>query len=231
MIAANTLIYQASIKSIEKLRSNKEVSCLFDKLNEFGDLILVGGAIRDFTFLNSPRDIDLIIDTDRVDLESVFYNFSYYRNRFGGYKVTIGSIEFDVWSINNNWVFKQGILPARFDNISKGTFFNFDALVFNISTSELDADIFIESIKDNVLDITLNDDYISQNPTPEVNVMRALTIRKQWGLNFSRRVGDYIQEWYEKNESPFETLKKAEYKHYRMNRLLKDDLFFNDIRD
>lgn len=92
---------------------------------------------------------------------------------FGGYKVFLDNIEFDIWGIYNNWAFKENILGTQFENISKGTFYNFDALALNINTSSLDAEVFVESMKDKILDITLEDEFVEQNPTPEVNIVRA----------------------------------------------------------
>lgn len=223
---ATSLIHHLALDGINKLKQeNPEVSNLFNSLNKFGDLILVGGAIRDFAFLKPPRDIDIIIDSENSNFDEVLKDFEHSKNRFGGYKVLIDNIEFDIWGINHNWAFKEKILDTQFENISKGTFYNFDALALNINTSNLDAEVFVESMKEKVLDITLEDAYIEQNPTPEVNIVRAFIIHKYWGLHFSNKVVNYIQEWSKGNASPLDTLAKAELKHYGSNRLIKEDYF------
>ncbi|ASA19533.1 hypothetical protein [Paenibacillus donghaensis] len=197
-----------------------EVSDLFNCLNTLGDVIIVGGALRDFAFKDSPpRDIDLIIDNQNKnelenELENVFKKFDFRRNRFGGYKVVVNNLDFDIWSIYDNWAFKEGIHNSSFSNISKGTFYNFDAIAFNMTTHELDADIFIQSLSEKLLDITLEDNFISMNPTPEINVLRAFKIRECWGLEFSEKVQNYISAWYSVTSEPEEKLKKAELKHY-----------------
>lgn len=221
-----SLIQHLALDGIRRLKQeDTQIATLFNNLNQFGDLILVGGAIRDFAYLRTPRDIDIIVDSKESDFDDALKSFENRKNRFGGYKVFLDEIEFDIWGINHNWAFKEKILDTQFENISKGTFYNFDALAFNINTSNLDADVFVKSMKEKTLEITLQDEYIEQNPTPEVNIVRAFIIHKYWGLRFSNKVINYITEWSEKTDTPVETLAKAELKHYGSNRLIKEDYF------
>jgi len=215
-VIKNELIFNNSLQRIDKLKcESKEIEDLFDALSKIGDIIIVGGALRDFALDDAPRDIDIIIDSDSPeDFNDALKEFDCYRNRFGGYKLIISSIEFDIWSINDNWAFKEGIHNSKFSNISKGTFYNFDAIALNLTTLQLDADIFIQTLNNKMLDITLEEDFIPLNPTPEVNIVRAFNIREEWGLNFSNRVSRYISEWFETTASPYEVLQKAELKHY-----------------
>jgi hypothetical protein len=227
MMIGTSLIHQLAVQGIRRLKQDDiQVAFLFNNLNQFGDLILVGGAVRDFAFFRNPRDIDIIVNSKVSDFDEVLKDFKYTKNRFGGYKVYLDNIEIDIWGINNNWAFKEKILDTQFENISKGTFYNFDALALNINTFNIDAEVFVESIKEKVLDITLEDEYVSKNPTPEVNVLRAFIIHKYWGLRFSDKVIDYIQEWSRKTSNPVDTLAKTELKHYGLNRLKKEDYFF-----
>ncbi|ULO07040.1 hypothetical protein H1230_29550 [Paenibacillus sp. 19GGS1-52] len=209
------------------MNESTEVLNLFNCLNKVGDIIIVGGALRDFAFKDSPRDIDIIIDNNNTrEFENVFKEFDFCKNRFGGYKISLNNIDFDIWSICDNWAFKEGIHNSNFSNISKGTFYNFDAIAFNMTTHELDADIFIQSLSENLLDITLEENFIPMNPTPEINVLRAFRIREVWGLDFSEKVYNYISNWYTVTPKPEEKLKKAELKHYgEINNNRKYELF------
>ncbi|MDR4938796.1 hypothetical protein RGU11_20650 [Rossellomorea marisflavi] len=223
---ATSLIHNLALDGIQRLQQEDiQITTLLSNLNQLGDLILVGGAIRDFAFLKSPRDIDIIIDSEESNFDEAVKRFNYRKNRFGGYKVFLDNVEFDIWGIKHNWAFKEKILDTQFKNISKGTFYNFDALALNISTSDLDADVFVESMKEKVLDITLKDEYIEQNPSPEVNIVRAFIIHKYWGLSFSNKVMNYISNWSNKMDAPVDILRKAELKHYGSNRLIKEDYF------
>ncbi|WP_370772815.1 hypothetical protein [Clostridium sp.] len=45
---------------------SKEIKNLLESLKKYGELILLGGAIRDILIKDdNPRDIDLIIDTNK----------------------------------------------------------------------------------------------------------------------------------------------------------------------
>ncbi|WP_044481518.1 hypothetical protein [Paenibacillus antibioticophila] len=210
------LIAENTLKRIGILKDQSfKIFELFRCLSEAGDIIIVGGALRNFAFENVPRDIDIIIDDcSRDELDDKLKEFDYQKNRFGGYKIKVDNIEFDIWSIYDNWAFKEGIHSSTFSNISKSTFFNFDAIAFNISTSELDADTFVHAFDTNLLDITLEDDFVPLNPTPEVNVMRAFHIHNEWGLEFSDKVKDYVSEWFLNTSDPYDKLHEAELKHY-----------------
>lgn len=224
MTIATSLIYRSAIDGMEKLKQeNPSLITLFDNLNDHGDLILIGGAVRDFAYQKAPRDLDIIVNSKSSNLDKAFDNFNYRKNRFDGYKVIVNEVELDIWSIQNNWAFREKILKARVDNIPKGTFYNFDSISINLNTADVYADNFIESIKDRKLDITLRDDYIALNPTPEVNIMRALVIKKYWGLSFSNKVINYINDWLNKVDSPYELLTKAEIKHYGNRKLSFED--------
>ncbi|AMR05752.1 hypothetical protein [Bacillus thuringiensis] len=224
MTIATSLINKAAIDGIKRLQQdNPSISTLFNNLNEYGELILIGGAVRDFTYQKSPRDFDIIVNSNLTNFDKAFEGYNYRKNRFDGYKIFINDIELDIWSIQNNWAFKEKILKTRVDNITKGTFYNFDAISINLNTSDVYAENFIESIKEKVLDITLEDDYIPLNPSPEVNIMRALVIKKYWGLNFSKKVNNYIHNWLTEVDSPYDLLIKTEIKHYGNRKLTIED--------
>ncbi|RIU93442.1 hypothetical protein [Oceanobacillus picturae] len=224
MAIATSLINRATIDGVKKLeKCNPPVSRLFDNLSEYGDLILVGGAVRDFAYQRKPRDLDIIVDSDFESFDNALKNFTYKKNRFDGYKVLINDLELDIWSIQNNWAFREKILKPNVKNIPQGAFYNFDSISINLNTGDVYADDFIKSIRERKLDITLNEDYISLNPSPEVNIVRAFVIKKYWGLNFSNKVSYYINEWLSKVEKPYELLKNAEVKHYGFKKLNNED--------
>ncbi|MDH4617376.1 hypothetical protein [Brevibacillus sp. AY1] len=223
MVTASQL-QKRTIDNLMKFRTgNQQVACLFNNLSEYGDLILVGGAIRDYAHKTLPRDIDIIVDSKISNFDEVLDSYCYRRNRFGGYKVFLENIELDIWGISNNWAFRENILDAKFENISKGSFYNFDSLALNLKTSYLDADIFIQAIREKLLDIIIEDKYINLNPTPEVNIVRAFIIRKYWELDFSNRVVDYITKWFSQYNNPIDILIEAEIKHYGKARLTSED--------
>lgn len=210
---------------INNLRqTNLDVNLLLMNLEKFGDLILLGGAIRDIAIFNkNPRDYDIIVDSFSESLEKALQGFTYSVNRFGGYKLQISHYEFDIWSIKNNWAFREKLLETKAENIIKGTFYNVDSLIIKLNDNYYDFDYFNEAIESNKLDIVLEDDVIELNPTPEINVVRALWLKKQWNLDFSDRVKDYIYKWRLRTENPYTALKDAEMKHFGTLSMLNNE--------
>lgn len=209
---------------VKVLREDSEINTIFCRLEEYGHLILIGGAIRDIAVYNrQPRDYDIIVNTDCENFDEVFEGFEFTKNRFGGYKIYINTFEFDVWSIKNNWAFKNNILEAKVENIVESTFYNIDSVHLNLNNGDWDGKYFIEALNENVLDIVLDDDYISLNPTPEINIVRAIVFKKLWGLHFSSKVENYILNWAKTTLDPVKELKNAEVKHYGQNKKLTEE--------
>ncbi|WP_243356679.1 nucleotidyltransferase family protein [Bacillus litorisediminis] len=214
----------STLDGINQLKEkNRELSVLLDNLSTFGNLVLVGGAIRDYSYNKTPRDLDIIIESKYSDFDEILNCFNTRKNRFGGYKIFLDELEIDLWSFSKNWAFQNKLLDPKFENITKGSFYNFDALAININTKEIDVSVFIDSLRENELDITLDEEYIELNPTPEINIMRACYINKYWGLELSNKVLKYIKNWVDKINDPVELLTRAEIKHYGKKRINEED--------
>ena len=201
-----------------KRRQSLIIDDLFSELGKRGNIIIIGGAVRDLIISDcEPRDIDLIIDTDiKLDfLLDKFKNVS--KNRFGGYKLNLNGLEFDIWSINDHWAFKQEILEKSFKNIEHSTFLNFDSLFINLTTRKGCIDIFNKCILDKFLDITLPEKYIYMNPSVEINILRMFVIEQHWNLTFSENIDNYILSWLKNQRNPVESLWEAQKKHYKHN--------------
>lgn len=198
-----------------KRSNNYGFDLLMKTLEQKGDVIVIGGVIRDIIINKcEPRDIDLIVDTEELD--EIMRNFEFVsKNRFGGYKLNINGLEIDVWSIDNHWAFKEKILKKSFENIEYSTFLNFDSAFYSVTRDIGCADVFNESMSNSYLDITLEDEYIYKNPSVATNIIKMFSIKEQWGLNFSDKVDDYISMWVTQQNRPLETLYIAREKHYK----------------
>jgi len=222
-------INQSHIETVRDYVSNlrmtdEQVDRLLSNLERYGDLILIGGAVRDLAFnKRQPRDFDIIINTDCLNLDDAFSGFTFSNNRFGGYKLFLNEIEFDVWSIGNNWAFKEKILKLSFQNLTQGTFYNIDSIVLNLTNGDWEAKNFIDAIENRILDIVLDEYQTKLNPTPEINIVRALVLQRQYNLDFSPRVVQYIRQWLSTTQKPLNDIKKASTKHYRRKNYISND--------
>ncbi|MEK3883688.1 hypothetical protein [Paenibacillus sp. PL2-23] len=204
---------------INELREQENIDNFFSNLERYGDIILIGGSIRDIALNGKkPRDIDIIVDTDKESLDDAFVGIQHVRNRFGGYKAVYMEQEFDIWTLANNWAFKSKILDAKVENIPQGCFYNLDSAYFNVTTGKGYADYFESAIYGRRLDIMLEDQYVPSNPFPEVNVIRAIVLRKQYDVSYSNRVRSYIKKWFCEVDNPILELQKAQLKHYKSSR-------------
>lgn len=211
---------------------NSDIKSVFVSLEELGDLIIIGGAIRDIGVMNiNPRDIDIIIDTDYGEvLESIFKGYRYTRNRFGGFKLLLDKMELDIWSIDNNWAFKNKFLETKAEKIKDGIFYNIDSIVLNLSKDYYEAFYFNEAVRNKKLDIILDEKLISKNPSKSTNILRAFLLKEKYDLDFSERLVEYILEWVNNSSYPFLEIKKAYEKHYRKSfdsKSIYDDFYEN----
>lgn len=201
-----------------------EFDFLINNLEEFGELILVGGAIRDIVLKNqAPRDLDIIVDTDDTNLEDAFCGVKYKKNRFGGYKIIFDFIEIDIWSIRNNWAFKEGHLEHSINNLQKGAFFNIDSVFVNLNNGDFLASFFDEAIKNRCLDIVLPEHLINCNPYAELNVVRSFLLQKAWDLEFSSNLEKYLHTWFFTESNPKEKMRFAEERHFGCRKLSESD--------
>ena len=221
----NRDFYRINEYFYEIKQKSDQIDKLINSLSGIGDIIIVGGTIRDLLIKGeTPRDIDLIIDTG-VDLEIIFSEYNNcLKNRFGGYKLKIDNIEFDIWSIDNHWAFKEKILRKNISNLKYSTFLNFDALFYNLSKQQIDSDIFNQCILNNMLEITLNEEFIDLNPSKEINILRMIIIRDEWELILSNKCTNYIAKWIDTSKDYIYDLYEAQLKHYKYEKLSKDKI-------
>ncbi len=164
-----------------------------------GTAYVVGGFLRDLANHKEPRDLDIILKISSgmiADLLSSSH-LNYKLNRFGGAKIYFDNFQVDLWSIENNWSFKNKLVKINeqyiVDNIAVGCFYNFDSLVINVHSLELCTKFYNECIANRTLDILQkNDNYKKLNPTIEANILRAFYLHEKFGLQYSANCKDYL---------------------------------------
>src|SRR5574338_211336 len=68
---------------------------------------IFGGAVRDWWLNKTPKDIDIVIDTEYF--QDVISCFSSPKdNAFGGYVFEIDGVVFDIWNFQDSYAFKHG---------------------------------------------------------------------------------------------------------------------------
>ena len=89
---------------------------IFKKLELAGNVILIGGVLREFLDhrkIQNLRDIDIIVDVKSESQWSrVIEEYSLRTNRFGGHKIFCEGLLVDVWRIEQTWAFREKIISC-----------------------------------------------------------------------------------------------------------------------
>lgn len=164
-----------------------------------GTAYLIGGYFRDFLLKRKSRDLDIIVDLPHPELIEKIINsgIHYEINRHKGIKLKLENIEIDIWSLENNWAFREKLVKLNQDDkllsIVKGCFYNYDALAINLHTFNFNIQYFNEFVSMGTLDILQEKVlYKKLNPTIEANILRAFYIQKTTGAKFSDNTKQYL---------------------------------------
>ena len=183
-----TLLYEESnLKSV-----------LFQILIE-GTAYLIGGYVRDALENRVSRDLDIVVDIPNERLREIVdgENCEKHFNRIGGAKLILNSINVDIWSFDNNWAFKNKLVKLnekeKLNSLAKGCFYNYDALVVNVSNFSYHIRYYENFVEKKELDILQKRVvYKNLNPTLEANILRALFLKKEFGISYTEHLKDYI---------------------------------------
>lgn len=225
------------------LNNNFAFRLFLNEIFVYGSAYIVGGFLRDVINNKESRDIDMIVDLEHNKLIEIINNSSilYGINRHNGIKINFGYFQVDLWSIENNWAFKNKLVKLneekKLDSIAKGCFYNFDSLVINVHTLNMNIRHYSSFNDTNELDILQRKPlYKILNPTKEANILRAFFLRKAYNVTYSENAKQYILskilELKDKSINPIAALirKKSEYPKYDSTLSATEiELFINEI--
>ena len=196
-----------------------------EEISNVGELLFFGGSIRDICVFPDrppmPRDFDIAIKfKDKASFERLINKYEYRKNRFGGYKFKIANMEFDIWDLENTWAFRYTDLLPSEENLAKSVYLSIDGIVYNYNKSRLYDDIFRNTIKENILDITLE-----ENPQVELNLLRALVFKKKYSLGFSNKLKKVFNVYLkDDSEKLIESLFELQSAHYKADYFSKEQI-------
>lgn len=156
------------------------------------DTFIFGGMIREFGLGNSrafSSDIDIVSLSSRSEIYTAIKQYSPRMNKFGGYRFLVDKQLFDIWSFEDTWAFKAGLVEGSApQDIFKTTFFNLDAAAFHLKPQKFScSDNYIDALRSRLLDLNLE-----ENPSPAGMVRRAIKMAIENELLITRRLGEYI---------------------------------------
>jgi uncharacterized phage-associated protein len=167
----------------------------FTELKAAGELALIGGALRD-AYLQGIRnfesDFDFVLHPRNLsEVAHLMGRYNAVENRFGGYRLELDRWKIDVWSLQNTWAQTSGHRRVdSFEDLLSVTFFDWDAVVYNLSTCRIIVDSkYFERIDSGILDVNL-----LPNPNPLGNAVRALRYAKRWGAAFGATLAKHVYD-------------------------------------
>lgn len=219
-----------------ELQNNLNLKFLLLDIFVFGSAYIIGGYFRDFLNFKKSRDVDILVDLPHKKLIELIIKskVEYSINRHNGIKLHFEDIDVDMWSIENNWAFKNQLVKLNENNklnsIAKGCFYNYDSLVINLHNYNFNLQYYKLFEKDSKLEILQKSPiYKNLNPTTEANILRAFYLRKINKINYSKNTKNYlihkIGDIRDKGKNPLNELlmTKLKYKKYDSN-LTKEDI-------
>jgi len=166
-----------------------------------GTAYVVGGFVRDAINNKKSRDLDMIVSLSHVDLENLLkksrLHFSI--NRMLGIKIDLNGFEVDIWTIDNNWAFRDSVVKRNeeyiLDNISDGCFYNYDGLVVNVHTNNFRSNHYNDFVRESKLNIIQKSKYYkAKNPTIEANLLRAIYLNSFYGVDIAPNCMGYLDK-------------------------------------
>lgn len=210
-------------------RGREDVRRTLRDLHTHGHLVLIGGMLRDVAMFGNAAfksDLDFVIDPfDLAAFEKHMHAIGARVNRFGGYALPSKRWQIDVWPLQRTWAHLKGYVHVRkVGDLRDVTFFNCDAIIYDLSRKKLSAKPgYFDNLDRKVLEINLR-----PNPNPKGNAVRAFRYALikgfHWGPNLSRFMAETIDKvgWNELRESEIHSFKTRYLDMFDLDSLKQD---------
>jgi hypothetical protein len=176
-------------------RGREDVRSSLRSLRRFGRLALVGGMLRDISLFGNAgfrSDLDfVIVPYDLEAFEKHMATSGATTNRFGGYGLSSHRWQIDVWPLQKSWAHVHGhIKLSTVNDLRRATFFNCDAIVYDIESSSIRASKnYFDDLKGKILEINLE-----PNPNPSGSSVRAFRYALLKGFSWGPKLSRYVAE-------------------------------------
>lgn len=158
-----------------------------------GQTVIFGGMPRDIARRGGKgfsSDVDLVVDPqDYGRFRDLMVELGGVENRFGGFAARMHGWRVDVWALQDTWARRTGLRRVEeITDILDTTFFDFDSVMYNISTGRVAASKnYFTLISESVLGLNL-----IENPNPMGSALRALRRALLWDVHLSDKLADYV---------------------------------------
>lgn len=197
---------------------------LFEKLIQMCDVYVMGGLLREYkdnNCIKELRDADFSVNIkDRNKWDQLVKDIPNIVNRFGGHKFKCSGFIIDVWDVNETWAFKNNIIEVAADEIfeylPQSVFLNVDALVYDLSNDKWNDDVYRQAMLKKEIDVVLE-----RNPFVELNLLRAMILKRKYKMKYSEKLASIIWEYYSSKSDFVMELLETQFKRYGYQVLTK----------
>lgn len=186
----------------EYLKKYPPALWLYKMLIQAGDVYVMGGLLREYKDkdkIAELRDADFTINIkNRKVWDELLRQVPHKRNHFGGYKFLCSGFIIDIWDVKKTWAFENQVIKVEnsnyFEYLSKSVFLNLDAIIYDLTNNKWNDLIYRDAIKNGELGIVLR-----ENPFKELNVLRAMVLRKKYNMYYSEELAKMILDYSEQH--------------------------------
>lgn len=201
---------------------------LFDELSEAGKCYFIGGVLREYKdheMIQNIRDLDIIFQAYNADtLPEICKRYGATKNNFDGYKMICSDLVVDVWEMENTWAFREKKVSYEKNKMPQAlqetVFLNMDAIIYDVEQDIWYEEKYDKAMSEHVLDIVLED-----NPHLNLNLLRAMIIRKKYDMSYSYKLKQLIWDNYTIHRQLFiDELLQLQQHRYRKEVLSREDI-------
>lgn len=202
------------------LKSNLEIEVIdfIEEINLNDNAYIFSGVIRNF-FLNKKefRDLDIVV-TSTKKIEKIIKKYKHKKNSFGGYKLSIGDLNIDLWELKKTWALNYN--PQLFTEedlycLPNTSFFNFSSIVYDFRNESFNySKKFKQFLQTKKLDIVF-----PANPNKNLCVVNTIYYSEKFNLKIGSDLKKYLNTI---NLKKIEGLDETQIKHFGEVKYSKD---------
>lgn len=180
------------------------------KISKKNDIYIFSGVIRNF-FLKKKeiRDLDIVV-TSIKKIENIIKKYSYTKNSFGGYKISVNNLNIDLWELTNTWALNYQPNLFEEDNLNllhKTSFFNFSSIVYNYNDEYFNfSKDFQQFLQTKKLDVVF-----PANPNISLCVINTVYYSEKFNLGFGTSLKKFLNNL---NLEKIDNLENVQIKHF-----------------
>ena len=176
------------------------------------NIVLYGGACRDFLHGSQPKDLDLVYQNSSdysneeilkevllfafkkflLDVEKQFPKIKIHHNKYGSLVLDLDGILIDIWEIKDTWIFHEKNLPNKrrtFLSLKDFSPLSSDMIIYHFNGAMTIDSYFQDSLKYKTL--YSNEDKVSDK---KYHAQRIMKIAHKYGWGLSGYLNDYVKK-------------------------------------